>query len=97
MEVIPKQNNEPYAIRKTLGWCVVGPIEAQSRNAVSCNRIAGIKADSGTMVEHDFEIEKGCEEIGVKKILKKIHMTDFNKPCLQDANPVAKKAHKNII
>ena len=67
MEVIPRQNDGPYAIKTALGWCVVGPIKAQYHNVVSCNRIAVIKADSGKMAEHHFEIEKGCEDIGVEK------------------------------
>ena len=66
--VIPRQNDGPYAIRTALGCCVVGPIKAQSHSAVSCNRIAVIKADSGKMAEHHFEIEKGCEDIGVEEM-----------------------------
>ena len=31
VEVIPRQNDGPYAIRTALGWCVVGPIKAQSQ------------------------------------------------------------------
>ena len=90
MEVIPRQNDGPYAIKTALGWCVVGPIKAQYHNVVSCNRIAVIKADSGKMAEHHLEIEKGCEDIGVKEMLKKIYMTDFSEPCLKDADPVTK-------
>ena len=56
VEVIPRQNDGPYAIRTALGWCVVGPIKAQSHDAVSCNRIAVIKCDSGKMAELHFEI-----------------------------------------
>ena len=89
-EVMPRRNDRPYAIRTGLGWCVVGPIKAQCHNAVSCNRIAVIKADSGKMAEHHFEIEKGCEDIGEKEMLKKMYMTDFNEPCLKDADPVTK-------
>ena len=37
VEVIPRQNDGPYAIRTALGWCVVSPIKAQCRNAVSYN------------------------------------------------------------
>ena len=58
VEVIPRQNDGPYAIRTALGWCVVGPIKAQCHNVVSCNRIVVIKAYSGKMAEHHFEIEK---------------------------------------
>ena len=42
------------------------------------------------MAEHHFEIEKGCEDIDVKEMLKKMYMTDFNEPCLKDADPVTK-------
>ena len=90
VEVIPSQNDGPYAIRTTLGWCVVGPIKAQCHNVVSCNRIAVIKADSGKMAEHHFEIEKGCKDTGVKEMLKKMYMTNFNEPCLKDADLVTK-------
>ena len=90
VEVIPRQNDGPYVIRTALGWCLVGLIKAQCHNAVSCNPIALIKADSRKMAEHHFEIKKGCEDIGVKEMLKKMHMTYFNKPCLNDADQVPK-------
>ena len=98
LEVIPRQNDGPYAIRTALGWCVVGPIKAQCHNVVSCNRIAVIKADSGQMADHHFDIEKGCEDIGVKEMLKKMYMTNFNEPCLKDVDPASqKRAQRNII
>ena len=37
-----------------------------------------------------MEIEKGCEDIGAKEMLKKMYMTEFNEPCLKDADPVTK-------
>ena len=73
-----------------MGWCVVGPIKAQCHNVVLYNRIAVTKADSGNMAQHHFETEKGCEDNSVKKMLKKMYMTDFNEPCLKDANPATK-------
>ena len=42
------------------------------------------------MAEHHFEIEKGCKDICVKEMLKKMHMTGFNELCLKDADPVTK-------
>ena len=42
------------------------------------------------MAEHHLEIEKGCEDIGAKEMLKKMYMTEFNEPCLKDADPVTK-------
>ena len=66
IQFMPRQSGSSYAIRTALGWCVVGPIKAQCYNVVSCNRIAVIKADSGKMAEHQFEVEKGCKDICVK-------------------------------
>ena len=48
------------------------------------------EADGGKMAEHHFEIEKGCEDIDVKEMLKKMYMTDFNEPCLKHTDLVAK-------
>ena len=72
VEVIPRQNDGPYAIRTTFVWCKVGPIKAQCHNVVSCNQIVVIKVDSGKMAGHHFEIEKRCKDIGVKEMLKKM-------------------------
>ena len=91
VEVIPRQNDGPYAIRTALGLYVVAPVKPQCHNVVSCNRIAVVKTDSGKMAEHHFEIEKGCADISVKEMLKKMYMTDFNEPCLKDADPVTKR------
>ena len=63
VEVIPWQNDGPYAIKTAFGWCVVGLIKAQCHNTVLCNQIAVTEADGGKMAEHHFEIEKGCEDI----------------------------------
>ena len=43
------------------------------------------------MADHSFEIEKGCEDTGVKKMLKKMYMTDFNEPCLKNVDPITKR------
>ena len=55
LNVIQRQNDGPYNIRKALGWCVVGPVKPQCHNAVSYNRIAVTKADGGKMAGHHFE------------------------------------------
>ena len=91
VKVIPRQNDGSYAIRTALGCCVVGPIKAQCHNAVLYNRIAAIKADSGKMAEHHIEIEKGFRDIGVKEMLKKTYISDFNEPCLKDDATITKR------
>ena len=39
----------------------------------------------------NFEIEKGCEDIGVKQMLKEIYMTEFNEPYLKQSQKGSKK------
>ena len=77
-EVIPSQDKGSYAFRIALGWCVVGPMKAQQLDVISCNRIGVMKAVTQDTAEHHFEIEKECENFGVKEMLKKMYMTDFN-------------------
>ena len=90
VEVIPRQNDGPRAIKTALGWCEVGPIKTQCHNVVLCNWITVTKTDSGKTAEHHCEIEKGCGGIGVKEMLKKMYMTDFNEPCIKDADAFTK-------
>ena len=54
MEVIPSQEDGPYAYRTILGRCVVGPTVAEKPDAVSCNRIAVLQAENGSIAKHHF-------------------------------------------
>ena len=77
MEVIPSQQDGPYAYRTILGWCVVGPIVDEKPDVVSCNWIALLQAENGSIVKHHFEVQNKCEDIGIKEMLRKIYMSDF--------------------
>ena len=68
IEVIPSQNNGPYATRRRLGWCVSAPVEERP-GSVKCNRIRvchtritdiSINKALQQMWENDF-IEKSSE------------------------------------
>ena len=67
LEVIPSQQNGPYAYRNILGWCVVGPIMDEKPDAVSCNRIAVLQAENGSIAKHHFEVQNKCEDIDIKE------------------------------
>ena len=54
LEVIPSQEDGPYAYRTILGRCVVGPTVAEKPDAVSCNRIAVLQAENGSIAKHHF-------------------------------------------
>ena len=76
LEVIPSQQDGPYAYRTILGWCVVGQIVDEKPDAVSCNWIAVPQAENGSIAKH-FQVQNKCEDIGIKEMLRKIYMSDF--------------------
>ena len=91
LEVKPSQDKGSYAFRTALGWCVVGPMKAQQLDLISCNRIGVMKAGTQDTAEHHFEIEKKYENFGVKEMLKKMYMIDFNEPSLRSDHPIIGK------
>ena len=41
LEVIPSQEDGPYAFRTLLGWCIVGPVmDEKQTNVLGCHKIA---------------------------------------------------------
>ena len=77
LEVIPSQQDGPCAYRTILGWCVVGPIIDEKPDAVSCSWIAVLQAENGSIAKHHFQVQNKCEDTGIKEMLKKIYMSDF--------------------
>ena len=45
--VISSENNGPCAIRRRLGWCIVGPMDANS-SQIGCNFIGNAGYSSGS-------------------------------------------------
>ena len=76
LEVIPSQQDGPYAYSTILGWCVVRPIVDEKSDAVSCNQIAVLQAENGSIAKH-FQVQNKCEDIGIKEMLRKIYMSGF--------------------
>ena len=77
LEVIPSRQGGAYAHRTILGWCVVEPIVDKKPDAVSCNPIAVLQAENGSIAKHHFQVQNKCEDIGIKEMLRKIYMSDF--------------------
>ena len=77
LEVIPSQQEGPYAYKTILGWCVVGPIVDEKQEAVSSNRIAVFQAGNRSVAKHHFEVQNKCEDIVIKEMLRKIYASDF--------------------
>ena len=77
LEAISSQQDRPYAYRTILGWCVVGPIVDEKPDAVPCNRIAAVQPESGSIAKHHFEVQNKCEDTGIKEMLRKIYISDF--------------------
>ena len=66
-------------------------MRVQQLDVNSCNRIGVMKAGTQDTAEHHFEVEKKCEDFGVKEILKKMYMIDFNEPSLRNDHPIIGK------
>ena len=43
--IIPSKNDEPYAFKTKLDWCIVYPVNGTSRKEKCCNRIGVRQAD----------------------------------------------------
>ena len=80
LEVIPSQENGPYAIKTALGWCVIRPIDMKDGKTISCNWRAVTEASSGGTARHHFAAEDKCQEVGIQEILMKLCMQDFVEP-----------------
>ena len=78
LEVIPSQDKGIYTFRTDLRCCVVGLIKAQQSWYARYCRIS-------------FWIEKKCEDFGLKKMLKKMYMIDFNEPSVRRDHPIIVK------
>ena len=72
LEVIPSQQDGPYACMTILQWYVNGPIVDEKPDAVSCNQIAVLQAENGSIAKYHFQVQNKCEDIGIKEILRKI-------------------------
>ena len=91
LEVIPSQQDEPYAYRTIIGWCVVGPIVDEKSGAVSCSQIAVIQVENGSLAKHHFEEQNKCEDIGIKEMLRKIYTGDFQDTSSERENNIIGK------
>ena len=91
LEVIPSQQDEPYAYRTIIGWCVVGPIVDEKSDAVSCSQIAVIQVENGSLAKHHFEEQNKCEDIGIKEMLRKIYTGDFQDTSSERENNIIGK------
>ena len=91
LEVIPSQQDGPYAYRTIIGWCVVGPIVDEKSDAVSCSQIAVIQVENGSLAKHHFEEQNKCEDIGIKEMLRKIYTGDFQDTSSERENNIIGK------
>ena len=82
LEVIPSQQDGPYAYSTILGWCVVGPMVDKKLDAVSCNWI------TVPQLFH-FEVQNKCEDIGIKEtLMKKLQYPDIKEAFWTDSQAV---------
>ena len=91
LEVIPSQRDGPYTYMTMIGWCVVGSIVDEKPDAVSCNQIAVLQVENGSLAKHHFEEQNKCEDIGIKEMLRKIYTGDFQDTSSERENNIIGK------
>lgn len=87
--IVPGKSNDPYAIRTTLGWGVVGARNHGDHDngiemTAGCHRIATREIVSEEISTGKFIPLKSCKEIMAPSAIKKMFEQDFSEP--QDAN-----------
>ena len=74
--------NDPYAVRKVLGWCVMGPIKEELARNTKCNflktRYVATSMDSQSACKNLFAIIKPVQDNYVSNKLKDMWLSDFN-------------------
>ena len=77
---ILSKNNEPYAIKGRLGWCIVGPENGtRSRQGIHCNRIVVKQADIKDVGKHYFRTKTNVEENDVRDMLSRLYNLELIK------------------
>ena len=71
------RNEGLYAFKARLGWCIVGPLNQNNKNAVSCERITVRQVGIKQIGAHFFQVENKVYNNEVSDILKKIYSQDF--------------------
>ena len=77
IDVIPSNNNGPYAIKTRLGWWIVGPVSGTSRQGIHCNRLAVKQVDIKDVGKHYFQTKTSVEEDDVRDMLTRLCNLEF--------------------
>ena len=90
IEVIPSQNNGPYAFNTQLGWCVVGPLSSSQsdskRSIVQCHRTRILEINSSwqtpimsnILPNHRFVATAEAKDQVINKKLQEMYTLEFN-------------------
>lgn len=87
--IVPGKSNDPYAIRTTLGWGVVGARnhgdhDDETEMTAGCHRIATREIASNEALTGKFIPLKSCKKIMAPSAIKKMFEQDFSES--QDTN-----------
>ena len=88
--VIPSQTGGPYALKTSLGWCVVGSTISKSTiRRYSCNRIAVVEESAQEEVsKHHFAFTNAFMDKGPTEMIHQMYQLDFNEPQLMMMLPL---------
>ena len=73
MKVISSVDSSPYAYRRRLGWCIVGPnINMVGKKSIGCNRVAVIDATSSNISSYHFVVKEAMKEVRLEEMFQTI-------------------------
>ena len=80
IKVVKRANNDPFAQKTSLGWCIMGPISKykHSSKVVRCNRIAVVDKSDCHVASRHFVVDRTVPETDCKQMLLDMYEQEFS-------------------
>ena len=97
MKMISSVDGSPYAYRRRLGWCIVGPnINMVGKKSIGCNRVAVIDATSSNISSYHFVVKEAMKEVRLEEMFQTMYKNDFNEASTVKPNSRTKKDAREV-
>ena len=96
-KVISSVDGSPYAYRRRLGWCIVGPnINIVGKKSIGCNRVAVIDATSSNISSYHFVVKEAMKDVRLEEMFQTMYKNDFNEASTVKPNSRTKKDAREV-
>ena len=87
IDIMLSKNDEPYAFKTKLGWCIVGPANSTSRKEVCCNQIGVRQAHANEVEKHFFQAKTLVKETEGKKMRARLYNQEYTESGSAEGKP----------